>query len=82
MKPYPHHYLVEARAAATGHVDLRVDGLLPMASAPPQEFDGPRDQFPRLDKDGDGYLSGNEAPPRPIPPPGRENGEAQFPPFQ
>jgi organic hydroperoxide reductase OsmC/OhrA len=45
MKPYPHHYLVDAHAAATGHVDLRAEGLLPIASAPPLEFDGPGDQW-------------------------------------
>lgn len=31
----------------------------------PQEFDGPADQFPILDKNGDGYLSEDEAPSRP-----------------
>lgn len=45
MKPYPHLYRVEAHAAATGHVDLEAEGLLPIASAPPLEFDGPGDQW-------------------------------------
>jgi organic hydroperoxide reductase OsmC/OhrA len=45
MKAYPHHYLVEAHAAATGHVDLKAEGLQPIASAPPLEFDGPGDQW-------------------------------------
>jgi len=45
MKPYPHHYLVEAHAAASGHVDLKAERLPPIASAPPLEFDGPGDQW-------------------------------------
>jgi organic hydroperoxide reductase OsmC/OhrA len=45
MKPYPHHYSVEASAAASGSVDLTADGLPALASAPPVEFDGPGDQW-------------------------------------
>lgn len=37
-----------------------------------QEFDGPKDHFPELDRNGDGYLSDSEAPPPP-PPGGRPN---------
>ena len=45
MKPYPHHYSVEASAAASGSVELRADALPAIASAPPIEFDGPGDQW-------------------------------------
>ena len=45
MKPYPHHYSVEASAAASGSVDLTAEGLPAVASAPPVEFDGPGDQW-------------------------------------
>jgi organic hydroperoxide reductase OsmC/OhrA len=45
MKPYPHHYLVEASAAASGSVDLRARGLPVIASAPPIEFGGPGDAW-------------------------------------
>ena len=45
MKPFPHHYSVEASAAATGSIDLRADGLPPLTSAAPSEFDGPGDQW-------------------------------------
>lgn len=45
MKPYPHHYSVEASAAASGSVDLTAEGLPAIASAPPVEFDGPGDQW-------------------------------------
>lgn len=43
MKPYPHHYRVDAAAAATGNVELTAEGLPALASAPPAEFDGPGD---------------------------------------
>lgn len=45
MKPYPHHYSVEAHAAALGSVELRADGVPAITSAPPAEFDGPGDQW-------------------------------------
>jgi hypothetical protein len=41
MKPYPHHYSVEASAATSGSVELRAHGLPEIISAPPIEFDGP-----------------------------------------
>jgi len=43
MKPYPHHYRVSATAAPTGSVALESEGLPPMVSASPAEFDGPGD---------------------------------------
>jgi peroxiredoxin-like protein len=45
MKPYPHHYTIEASATASGSVELRADGLPTLATAPPAEFDGPGDQW-------------------------------------
>jgi len=45
VKPYPHHYSVEASAAASGSVELSAEGLPALASAPPAEFDGPGDQW-------------------------------------
>jgi organic hydroperoxide reductase OsmC/OhrA len=45
MKPYPHHYTIEASATASGSVELRADGLPALATAPPAEFDGPGDQW-------------------------------------
>jgi peroxiredoxin-like protein len=45
MHPYPHHYTVHARAAATGDVDLDADRLPTLRTAPPVEFDGPGDRW-------------------------------------
>jgi organic hydroperoxide reductase OsmC/OhrA len=45
MKPYPHHYSVEASGAASGSVNLEAHGLPAITSAPPIEFDGPGDQW-------------------------------------
>jgi len=45
MKPFPHHYSVEASAAASGSVELRAAGLPTLSSEPPIEFDGPGDQW-------------------------------------
>jgi organic hydroperoxide reductase OsmC/OhrA len=45
MQPYPHHYSVEASAAASGSIELRADRLPPLTSAAPIEFDGPGDQW-------------------------------------
>jgi len=45
MKPYPHHYSVEASSGPSGSVDLRAPSLPALASAPPVEFDGPGDQW-------------------------------------
>jgi len=41
MKPYPHHYSVEATAEPSESVELSAAGLPTLASAPPVEFDGP-----------------------------------------
>jgi len=41
MKAYPHHYTAGARGAPAGLVPLSVEGLPPIESAPPPEFDGP-----------------------------------------
>jgi len=41
MKPYPHHYSVEARATGSGDVELRSGDLPTIATAAPIEFDGP-----------------------------------------
>lgn len=41
MHPYPHRYTVQASAAATGAVFLGAEGVEPIASQPPPEFDGP-----------------------------------------
>lgn len=45
MKPYPHHYAVEASADPTGSVELTGERLPAIVSAPPIEFDGPGDQW-------------------------------------
>jgi organic hydroperoxide reductase OsmC/OhrA len=45
MHPYPHRYIVNAAAAATGSVNLSATGLPELLSAPPVEFDGPGDQW-------------------------------------
>lgn len=45
MKPYPHHYSVEATAGPTESVELSAAGLPKLISAPPVEFDGPGDQW-------------------------------------
>jgi len=45
MKPYPHHYQVEASTDAEGPVAL-VSGALPVIeTAPPEDFDGPGDRW-------------------------------------
>jgi organic hydroperoxide reductase OsmC/OhrA len=45
MKPYPHHYHVDASAAAEGTVVL-ASGVLPaLETAPPEQFDGPGDRW-------------------------------------
>lgn len=41
MKPYPHHYRVEASADAETPVALTSDTLPVLETAPPEEFDGP-----------------------------------------
>jgi len=45
MHPYPHRYTVQARAEATGDVDLDAEGLPTLKTAPPVEFDGPGDRW-------------------------------------
>jgi len=45
MRPYPHHYSVEATARGTGTVALSAAGLPSLQTAPPAEFDGPGDQW-------------------------------------
>jgi organic hydroperoxide reductase OsmC/OhrA len=41
MKPYPHHYQVEARAGAEGPVTLTSESLPILETAPPEQFGGP-----------------------------------------
>lgn len=45
MKPYPHHYRVEASAEAGASVTLISDALPAIESAPPEAFDGPGDRW-------------------------------------
>ena len=45
MHPYPHLYAVQARAEATGDVDLEAERLPTLKTAPPVEFDGPGDRW-------------------------------------
>lgn len=44
MKDFPHYYVVTASEIG-GDVELESDGLPPMRSAPPIEFDGPGDRW-------------------------------------
>ncbi len=41
MQPFPHHHVVVASGAATGHVELRAHALPVLQSAPPIEFERP-----------------------------------------
>ena len=41
MHPYPHTYRVGATATGAGPVIVAADGLPPIPTAPPPEFDGP-----------------------------------------
>jgi organic hydroperoxide reductase OsmC/OhrA len=43
MKAFPHHYGVRAAASENSSVGLSAPGLMPLASAPPLEFEGPGD---------------------------------------
>jgi len=45
MHPLPHQYTVDARAGATGSVQLCGDGLPAIMCAPPAQFGGPGDQW-------------------------------------
>ena len=40
MHPLPHHYTVSSRATPTGDVWLTTDGVSPLSTAVPPEFDG------------------------------------------
>jgi peroxiredoxin-like protein len=41
MQPFPHHYDVTAVATLDGDVHLGIEGVPPLATASPPEFDGP-----------------------------------------
>lgn len=45
MHPFPHRYQVEAEAGAFGRVILCHEGLEPIESSAPVEFDGPGDAW-------------------------------------
>ena len=45
MHPYPHLYRVSARGAGEGRVILETEGVEPLESSPPVEFDGPGDRW-------------------------------------
>jgi len=45
MTPYPHTYVVAAKAAPEGIVALDSPGLSRLDSAPPEQFGGPGDQW-------------------------------------
>lgn len=45
MHPFPHLYRVGARGAATGRVILESEGVEPLESSSPVEFDGPGDRW-------------------------------------
>ena len=45
MKAFPHVYRVAASASVVGEVLLSCEGLTPLPSAPPLEFDGPGDRW-------------------------------------
>lgn len=41
MHPFPHHYVVASTVAPQGDIILESDGLSPLTTATPPEFDGP-----------------------------------------
>ena len=41
MQAYPHHYRASGHSGAEGVVRIEAEGLPPIASLPPPEFDGP-----------------------------------------
>ncbi len=41
MHPFPHHYQVSIEAQPDGEATLTSEGLPPLATMPPPEFDGP-----------------------------------------
>lgn len=45
MTPLPHRYAVNAVVLTTGDVDLKSEGLPPLRTAAPIEFDGPGDRW-------------------------------------
>jgi len=45
MQPFPHRYSASATAGPEGYVLLNADGLPPLISEPPVEFDGPGDRW-------------------------------------
>jgi organic hydroperoxide reductase OsmC/OhrA len=45
VKPLPHYYTVRLAGTTSGHATLTVDGLPELHTAPPVEFDGPRDAW-------------------------------------
>jgi peroxiredoxin-like protein len=45
VDPLPHHYSVTAEGGGEGTVTLQAPRVTAIASAPPEEFDGPGDQW-------------------------------------
>src|SRR3972149_6051642 len=43
MKPLPHHYVVRLAGGPAGYATLSLPGAPDLRSAPPIDFDGPRD---------------------------------------
>jgi hypothetical protein len=43
--PLPHSYEVALSGGPTGYATLSTDGVPPLSSAPPKDFDGPGDTF-------------------------------------
>jgi organic hydroperoxide reductase OsmC/OhrA len=45
MKPLPHSYEVALTGGPTGYATISTDGVAPLRSAPPKDFDGPGDAW-------------------------------------
>ena len=45
MKPLPHSYEVTLTGGPTGYATIATDGVPPLSSAPPKDFDGPGDAW-------------------------------------
>lgn len=45
MQQFPHHYTVSASAESEGDVRIVADGVEPILSAPPLQFEGPGDRW-------------------------------------
>ena len=45
MKPLPHSYEVTLTGGPTGYATISTDGVPPLSSAPPKDFDGPGDAW-------------------------------------